>query len=67
MLIGGNGIVGAQIPLGAGLAFTDKIVKKNQNVTFAYMGDGAANQGQVYEVRYSLSLSMNPLTRTTGL
>jgi pyruvate dehydrogenase E1 component alpha subunit len=34
--------------LGAGLAFADKY-KGNDNVTFAYFGDGAANQGQVYE------------------
>ena len=45
---GGHGIVGAQVPLGAGLAFADKY-KGNDNVTFAYFGDGAANQGQVYE------------------
>ncbi len=45
---GGHGIVGAQVPLGAGLAFADKY-KGNDNVTFAYFGDGAANQGQIYE------------------
>ncbi len=45
---GGHGIVGAQVPLGAGLAFADKY-NENGNVTFAYFGDGAANQGQVYE------------------
>ncbi len=45
---GGHGIVGAQVPLGAGLAFADKY-KGNDNVTFTYFGDGAANQGQVYE------------------
>ena len=45
---GGHGIVGAQVPLGAGLAFADKY-KDNKRVTFAYFGDGAANQGQVYE------------------
>jgi pyruvate dehydrogenase E1 component alpha subunit len=45
---GGHGIVAAQVPLGAGLAFADKYMG-NDNVTFAYFGDGAANQGQVYE------------------
>ncbi|MEO3413934.1 pyruvate dehydrogenase (acetyl-transferring) E1 component subunit alpha [Roseovarius sp. CAU 1744] len=45
---GGHGIVGANVPLGAGLAFSDKY-KGNDNVTFTYFGDGAANQGQVYE------------------
>mgnify|MGYP000914591287 CR=1 FL=1 len=45
---GGHGIVGAQVPLGAGLAMSDWY-KGNDNVTFAYFGDGAANQGQVYE------------------
>ena len=45
---GGNGIVAAQVPLGAGLAFADKY-NGNGRVTFAYFGDGASNQGQVYE------------------
>ncbi|WP_044043780.1 pyruvate dehydrogenase (acetyl-transferring) E1 component subunit alpha [Octadecabacter antarcticus] len=45
---GGHGIVGANVPLGAGLAFSDKY-RGNDNVTFTYFGDGAANQGQVYE------------------
>ena len=45
---GGHGIVGAQVPIGAGLAFADKY-KENGRVTFTYFGDGAANQGQVYE------------------
>jgi len=45
---GGHGIVGAQVPLGAGLALSDWY-KGNDNVTFTYFGDGAANQGQVYE------------------
>ena len=45
---GGHGIVGAQVPLGAGLAFADRY-QENGRVSFAYFGDGAANQGQVHE------------------
>ncbi len=45
---GGHGIVGAQVSLGTGLALADKY-KANGNVSFTYFGDGAANQGQVYE------------------
>jgi pyruvate dehydrogenase E1 component alpha subunit len=45
---GGHGIVGASVPIGAGLAFADNYRNKN-NVTFCYFGDGAAHQGQVYE------------------
>jgi pyruvate dehydrogenase E1 component alpha subunit len=45
---GGHGIVGAQVPLGAGLAFAHHY-KGDGGVCMAYLGDGAANQGQVYE------------------
>lgn len=45
---GGHGIVGAQVPLGAGLAFAHKY-NGDGGVCLAYFGDGAANQGQVYE------------------
>ncbi len=45
---GGHGIVGASVPIGAGLAFADKY-RDNKNVTYCYFGDGAAHQGQVYE------------------
>src|SRR6056300_172030 len=45
---GGHGIVGGQIPLGAGLAFADKYLGRN-NVTLTYMGDGAIRQGAWHE------------------
>ena len=45
---GGHGIVGAQVPLGAGLAFAHKY-REDGGCAHIYFGDGAANQGQVYE------------------
>ena len=54
-MYGGHGIVGAQVPLGAGLAFAtkyrDEVINggQNSNVTLCFMGDGAINQGAVHE------------------
>lgn len=45
---GGNGIVGAQVPVGAGLAFAHKYTGRKKSSIILY-GDGASNQGQVFE------------------
>ncbi len=45
---GGHGIVGAQVPIGTGLAFAHKY-KKDNGVCFTLLGDGASNQGQFFE------------------
>ena len=54
---GGHGIVGGQVPLGAGIAFADKY-NENDAVTLCYMGDGAVRQGAVHEA-FNMAMMWN--------
>ena len=54
---GGHGIVGGQIPLGAGISFADKY-NDNDNVTICFMGDGAVRQGVLHET-FNMAMNWN--------
>ncbi|KAF6750593.1 mitochondrial pyruvate dehydrogenase E1 component beta subunit [Ephemerocybe angulata] len=63
---GGNGIVGAQVPVGAGAAFA-QMYKGEKNCTFAMYGDGASNQGQVFEAYNMAKLWNLPTDFVNGM
>lgn len=57
---GGHGIVGAQVSIGTGIAFAEKY-KKTDGICYCFLGDGATNQGQVYESLNMASLWNLPI------
>lgn len=57
---GGHGIVGAQIPIGTGIAFAEKY-RSSKNICFTFLGDGAVNQGQFYEAMNMAALWKLPV------
>ena len=57
---GGHGIVGTQVSIGTGIAFAEKY-KKTDGICYCFLGDGATNQGQVYESLNMASLWKLPI------
>ena len=65
-LFGGHGIVGAQVSLGTGIAFANRY-RDNGSVTLTYFGDGASNQGQVYESYNMAELWKLPVVQSSAM